>query len=177
MPCRSRMKTRRRCAITLLFPHRDDPAYQKLAELEELVAPCMARRTTAAFKQRMQRAIAKLSDGLVEYAHEEDDTVREPLLIRALFDCRRILNTVEFLHRAGVLTRLCCSEAFELLADIAQLLIDRIHELRGIAAPGALARPALNEEICGATPSAPSNAAGPNMDGEGGESPPRMLDG
>src|SRR5439155_2257237 len=61
---RARMKKQRRTVLHALFPHHDDAAYQKLAEIEELVADFRARRGTAPFRQRLQRAIARLSESL-----------------------------------------------------------------------------------------------------------------
>lgn len=137
------MKTRNRSRIDILFPHLNDPAYQKLGELEELVANFIARRATSPFKQRLQRAIAKLSEELVEYADGERDAGTEPLLCDALLNCRKAASAVQLLFRAGVFTRHVAVAAFELLADIVQLLIERLCLARGLVPPGPLPRPVL----------------------------------
>jgi hypothetical protein len=130
-----------------LFPHLDDPAYRKLVALEELVANFVAKRATSSFKQRLQRAIARVSETLVELADSERSVGSEPLLADALLNCRKAANAVQFLHRAGIFTRACAVAAFDLLADIVQMLIERLCEARGLPAPEHLARPLFDEGV------------------------------
>jgi hypothetical protein len=139
------MKTRSGKTLELLFPHLDDPAYQKLGDLEELVATFVATRSTAPFKQRLQRAIARLSEALVEYVDADGDPGREVLLFSGLRDCRKAANAIQMLYRAGVLPAKFRAAAFELLADIAQLLIERIRALVGLPSPGTLPRPVFED--------------------------------
>jgi hypothetical protein len=158
------MKTQARSVIALLFPHQDDPAYQKLADFEELVAPWTPSNSTTPMKQRLQRAIARLSESLVDYADIDSDPDRERmLLLGGLRDCRKAANAVHLLYRARVIARVSRVAAFELLADIAQLLIERLHALLGLPPPGMLPRPLLVDVV-----SEPSSEAGsPN-----GQKPP-----
>jgi hypothetical protein len=139
------MKTCSARSLELLFPHLKDPAYQKLEELEELVATIVATSSTVPFKQRMQRAIARLSDALVEYADAEGNPGREVLLWPALRDCRKAANAVQLLYRARIFSATFRATAFELLGDIAQLLIERISSLLGLPSPGALPRPVFDD--------------------------------
>lgn len=131
--------------MTALFPFLEDEAYLKLTELEEVVAPLVATRQTAPFKERLQRAMARLSDELVDLSDESDRIVRERLLFRGLRDCRRAANAIYFLYKAGVIDRDWRDVAFELLADIAETLIERIHHLLGLPTAGRLSRPWLTE--------------------------------
>ena len=154
------MKTRSRIRIDSLFPHLNDPAYQKLADLEELVANFIARRSTSAFKQRLQRGIAKLSEALVDYAGDEPGAAGEPVLVEALRNCRRIACAVHMLYRAGIFARRLAQAAFELVADIVQILIERLCETRGLEPPGLLRRPVL-EPLEGDVTDEPEGGAPP----------------
>jgi hypothetical protein len=165
------MKTRSRHALRVLFPHQDDPAYQKVEELEELVAPLVGSRSTQPFKDRLQRAIARLSDALVDCVDEDDECRRERVLFRGLRDCRKAASAVRLLSRAGVLTRALRTTAFELLADIAQSLIERIHDLLGMPTPGPLAQ---SSDV--APEGEPSKAELSLLDGGGGSNDPTPED-
>jgi hypothetical protein len=161
-----------RKAIEVLFPHHDDPAYRKLGDLEELVASLTARRATASFKLRLQRAVARVADTLVEYADSSEGAGCEPALLDALLQCRKAASSVEMLYRAGVLGRAGRCKAFELLADIIEILIDRIRSLRGLPSIAPLPRPVFAE------PPGTSEAVGKGdaaTSKEEGESPPRKL--
>ena len=168
------MKTQRRTVLHTLFPHQDDAAYQKLASIEELVADFKARRGTAPFRQRLQRAIARLSESLVEYCDSGSDAERNDLLLHGLRDCRKAASAVEMLYRARVCDRNAASTLLDLLADIAQILIDRLSELDGRPSPGALTRPLLMDEASTGNKSEETAT----VEKEAGESPPdRVLDG
>lgn len=139
------MKTPHRKVLDVLFPQYNDPAYQALGKLEELIGEFVARRSTAPLKQRLQRAVARLSEALVELADDEQRAGRETLLFRALLDCRKAANAVDLLYKDRVLDRATRNMAFDLLAQIAQLLIDRIHALQGVTPPMPLAKPVLDD--------------------------------
>jgi hypothetical protein len=168
------MKTKNRTVIHTLFPHADDRAYQKLAELEERVSTIKARRGTAPFKQRLQRAIVRVSEYLVEYSNDGDEAGREEVLLRALGDCRKAVSAIEMMFRGGAFSRETASKLVNIVADIAQILIDRVYELRGAQASAPLTRPVLTETLAEASnettlPLTESVAADP--------APERMLDG
>jgi hypothetical protein len=129
----------------MLFPHENDPAYQALCGLEDLIADFVAVGATAPFKQRLQRAIARLSEALVELADDPQRGAREALLFRALLDCRKAANAIRLLHKGRVFDRKTRAVAFELLSDIAQRLIDRIHTLRGSLRPAPLPLATFND--------------------------------
>jgi hypothetical protein len=167
------MKKPNRNALELLFPYLDDPAYQSLGDLEELIASFVATNSTTAFKQRLQRAIARISEALVDFAADEHDASNESLLFGALRDCRKAGNAVLFLCRAGVFARETRARAFELLSDVVQLLIDRIHSLRGLPRPLPLPRPTFGDVLPSATAEAASSEPEASI-----EKPPRgRLDG
>jgi hypothetical protein len=159
------MKTQSTPKLSLLFPHHNDPAYLKLGDLEELLAPFVATRATSPFRERLQRAIARLSDALVEYGDEHSESQHATLLLRGLRDCRKAANMVHFLFRAGALTRQCRATAFDLLADIAQILIERIHAALGLPPPGQLSRPDVTDDESSKIEDSPTEA-------EGGAGPP-----
>jgi hypothetical protein len=165
------MKTRSQQALRVLFPHQDDPAYQKVEELEELIAPLVGSRATQPFKDRLQRAIVRLADALVDNIDEDDECRRERVLFRGLRDCRKAASAVRLMFRAGVITRALRTTAFELLANVAQTLIERIHELLGLPTPGPLA-PSVDVTPEGA----PSKAELSLLDGGGGSNDPTPED-
>jgi hypothetical protein len=152
------MKTCNRKALEWLFPHHNDPAYQSLGDLEELIAGFVATGTTAPFKQRLQRAIARISEALVELADDGGSAQREGLLFKALVDCRKAGNGVTFLYRARVLPHETRVRAFDLLSDIVQELINRVHALRGLPRPMPLARPTFADDIGAARSQAADSA-------------------
>jgi hypothetical protein len=168
------MKTKNRTVIHTLFPHADDRAYQKLAELEERVSTVKARRGTAPFKQRLQRAIVRVSEYLVEYSNDGDEAGREEVVLRALGDCRKAVSAIEMMFRGGAFTRETASTLAAIIADIAQILIDRVYELRGAEVPTPLSRPAFMETLAEAT-SGPTEDVGENATAQG--PPQRMLGG
>lgn len=168
------MKTKNRTVIDTLFPHADDRAYQKLAELEERVSAVKARRGTAPFKQRLQRAIVRVSEYLVDYSNDGDEAGREEMMLRALGECRKAFSAIEMMFRGGAFSRETASTLVNIVADIAQILIDRVYELRGAASPTPLTRPGLSETLAEAT-NEPSLAPAQTTTAEG--PPERMLDG
>jgi hypothetical protein len=141
----ARMKTRSRSSLVLLFPHLEDPAYPKVCALEELVSTFIASRSTSPFKERLQRAIARIADAVVEYSDADGDANRDLALSTALRACHKAAIAVEMLYRAGVCTPTCRAKAFEWLGDIAQLLIERICALLDLPTPGLLPRPMFEE--------------------------------
>ena len=161
------MKTQHRKVLDLLFPQYNDPAYQALGKFEELIGELVGRRSTVPFKQRLQRAVARLSEALVELADDHSRAGREALLFRALLDCRKAANAVDLLFKDRVLDRATFASAMELLAEIAQLLIDRIHALQGLTSPVPLPRPVFDD--ASAEPQAEATRAPPS---NGGETPP-----
>jgi hypothetical protein len=145
MLCPPRMKSRSQSSLVLLFPHLEDPAYQKVCALEELVSTFVGKRSTSPFKERLQRAIARIADAVVDYTDADGDAHRALALSTALRACRKAAIAVEMLYRAGVCTPTCRAKAFEWLGDIAQLLIERICALLDLPAPGILPRPKFEE--------------------------------
>jgi hypothetical protein len=167
------MKKPNRNALELLFPYFNDPAYQALGDLEELIASFVPTNSTSHFKQRLQRAIARISEALVEFAGDEPDASNESLLFGALRDCRKAGNAVIFLSRGGVFARETRARAFELLSDIVQLLIDRIHALRGLPRPLPLPRPTFEDAL----PTGVVEATSPEPQNGVGRPPGGRLDG
>jgi hypothetical protein len=128
------MSNAKRKRLDFVFPHRADNAHKRLLHLEELVAPIVARRTTTAFKQRLQRSIARLGDVLVEYSICEP-IEREDLITEALRACRKAVGSLELLYRGGVVDRDQYLAMFDLLVAITRLLLERTCALLDIQLP------------------------------------------
>jgi hypothetical protein len=142
------MKTKSRTVIHTLFPHADDPAYQKLAELEARVGTVKARRGTAPFKQRLQRAIVRISEYLVDYSNGDDEAGREEeWMLRAVCDCRDAASAIERMFRGGAFTRKTATQLRDIITDVAQIVVDRVYKLRGTPLPSPRPRPLLAKTI------------------------------
>src|SRR5215470_3693471 len=99
----SRMPRQSLVCVTSSFPHEDDNAFALVLQLQSLIVEIAPVRGTAILRNKLQRALARLADCLIESASGTASGRREHLHELALLSCRRIAGFLRLLNSAAVL--------------------------------------------------------------------------
>ncbi len=113
-----------------VFPHEKDEAFLIVVKLQTSVAHIPFHRGTGVLRSKLQRAIVRLADCLIEVASGPAGSRREHLDELAILSCRKAAGFLRLLKAAAVLNEQQHADCRSLLVQITQLLIQRMREWR-----------------------------------------------
>src|SRR5260370_14616255 len=111
------------------FPYDQDDAFETLLQMESLMTEIVPIRGTAVHRNRVQLALARLADCLIESASGVTPARQERLLEIAVLSCRRIAGFLRVLRYAAVLNIQQHERQQALVKQITELLTRRLASL------------------------------------------------